>query len=114
MPYQFRINGIDIRCETVQELEAAMKIKGFAAKLGHGGNRTWDEQDRGRQGAGPRRSWEEAEEYAAKHGCTRMEARSILAKIKKQQREQAAQATEAQLMEVLGKRRRGRPRKVAS
>lgn len=49
------------------------------------------------QGSGPKRAWAEAEEYAKNNGISTGEARSILARMKREAAQKAVQAVEASL-----------------
>lgn len=90
MTYRFRLHGIDVECDSIEELKAAANIRGFKAGSGRGGLRTTPESEgRAKQAEGPAKSWAEADAYAAKHGISRNEARSILAAEKKKLIEEA-------------------------
>ena len=87
MSYRFNVNGLPVECDTLAELAAAAKLPGFL-----NGKKAIAEprevkrsmEAREKQGAGPKKSWVEAEAYAKKHGVTRNEARSVLAKKKRE------------------------------
>lgn len=80
-PYRVNINGVEVICDTA---EAAAYTAAAAAGAPIKRKRTMSDESKGKQGEGPRRSWQEAEEYAKKHKITTDEARRILAKKKKE------------------------------
>ncbi len=92
MSYRFNVNGLSVECDSLEELAAAAKLPGFL-----NGKKAIAEprevkrsmEAREKQGAGPKRSWDAAEEYAKKHRITRNEARSVLAKKKRELIEKA-------------------------
>lgn len=103
MPYQFNLRGIPVTCDSLEELLEAVyagitdpKSPAEVHSSLPGGV---DPQQRisvgtkarphKPQGSGPKRSWQEAQDYAEKHGVTVGEARSILAKQKREATEKA-------------------------
>jgi hypothetical protein len=86
MAYKFVIQGVEVTCDTLEEVIAAVRgpalvppteINAVSAieKL------PLKEQQpavKGTQGRGPKRAWDEAEEYARKNNLTKFEARAIL------------------------------------
>jgi hypothetical protein len=98
------MGGVDVECDTIEELRrAAAGLKNYEEGASYGGQRTFKAETRERQGSGTKKSWEEAAEYAQKHGITRMEARSILSRQRKEEWEQ-----------FNAKKKRGRPKKEAT
>ena len=92
MPYRFSLNGLDVQCDTLEELHAASKLPTFGPASPSPSGETKVRRNAEvlqKQGSGPRKSWVAAEAYAKKHGITRNEARSILAAEKKKRIEQA-------------------------
>lgn len=80
-PFKVNIGGVEVICDTA---EAAAYTAAAAAGAPIKRKRTMTEEAKGKQGEGPRRSWQEAEDYAKKHNITTDEARRILAKKKKE------------------------------
>lgn len=79
-PFKVNINGIEVTCDTA-EAAAYTAAAASGAPIKRKG---MSEEAKGKQGEGPRRAWQEAEDYAKKHGITTDEARRILAKKKKE------------------------------
>lgn len=104
MPHHFKLRGIPVTCDTLGELLEAIHA-GLAdcqspMETHSALTASIDSQQavtaaptKARphkpQGSGPKRSWQEAQEYAEKHGVTVGEARSILAKQKREATERA-------------------------
>ena len=86
MSYRFNVNGLPVECDTLEELAAAAKLPGFlnGKKVAEPREIKRTMEAREKQGAGPKKSWVEAEAYAKKHGITRNEARTVLAKKKRE------------------------------
>ena len=94
MSYRFNVNGLPVECDTLEELCAAAKLPGFLngkKPIAEPREVKRSMEAREKQGAGPKRSWIEAEEYAKKHGISRNEARSVIAKKKRELVEKALQ-----------------------
>lgn len=100
MPYQFSVQGIPVTCDTLSELLEAVKsgiadarpggeVHAVPAATARAESRSRDQKKPGPQGKGPKRAWAEAEEYARTHKCTVGEARSIIARKKREAKEQA-------------------------
>lgn len=99
MPYQFSLRGIPVTCDTLEELLEAVHA-GLAdarspqevhATLGASSSAPTgiEPASQGKkrpgkpQGSGPKKAWAEAQAYADEHGVTIGEARSIIARKKK-------------------------------
>jgi uncharacterized Zn-finger protein len=80
-PFKVNIYGVEVMCDTA---EAAAYTAVAASAAPNKRRRAEDGELSRRQGSGPARAWEQAEEYAKKHNITTFEARSILAKRKKE------------------------------
>lgn len=113
MAYQFNLRGIPVTCDTLDELVDAVQ-RGLAdarpaasvmhpisagTPIGHDPQQRYTGKQRPDkpQGSGPQRAWAEAQEYAAAHDVTVGEARSIIAKKKREARAAAMEQTAASL-----------------
>ena len=84
MPYKFFISGVEVTCDTLEEVVAA--VRGGSPSMETAPTATALEKlptdppkpAKGTQGRGPQKAWAEAEAYAAKHNMTKFEARAIL------------------------------------
>lgn len=95
MAYRFFIAGIEVQCDSLEDLLAAVK-SGVADNVSQAPSASppiepEPESNKTTQGSGPKRAWVEAREYAEKHGITAMEARGILSKQRKDAVEKALQ-----------------------
>lgn len=105
MTYRFRLNGMDVECDTYEEFEAAVKL-GAQKGPGHGGLRTMKDSDgRKKQTEAVATAWKEAEEYAKKHGVTKNQARSILAEKRRKLKKMVERETAKKLALEQKKRR---------
>jgi len=81
-PFKVNIYGVEVMCDTAEA--AAYTAVAASAAPNKRKQRSDDGELSRRQGSGPARAWQQAEEYAQKHNITVFEARSILAKRKKE------------------------------
>ena len=102
MPYHFTLFGVEVTCDDVEELAAALRMGAEPSSKNHR-RPAATESAPGRQGSGPKRAWAEAREYAAAHGVDVYEARRILS----EKRRQEAAKAELAAAKSRTKQRRG-------
>lgn len=82
MPYKFFISGIEVTCDTLEEVVAAVRGASNTPPVATAFEKLPPSEPpppaKGTQGRGPLKAWAEAEAYAAKHNLTKFEARAIL------------------------------------
>lgn len=89
-PFKVNINGVEVTCDTAEAAAyTAVAASGAPNKRKKG-------DDSGRQGSGPAKAWEAAQQYAKEHNISVYEARNILAQRKKELMAKAVLNAEAE------------------
>lgn len=97
MAYRFQMAGVEVKCDTLDELLEAVKAgmvdtASGASEVEENRPRERDrssKRPKGPQGKGPKKAWDEARAYADEHGISIMEARGILSQKRKNALEKA-------------------------